>query len=111
MRRLNESASWLPDVSGPSDDEDSPKATKKNSGDTRTPLANGAKGTSQKVNAKYFYLAEMLNESATWIDCDFSESEKEDTPPPPPLPEADFLPSQPLWPPGHRPRMGRSYSI
>lgn len=74
MRRLNESASWLSDVSGLSDDEDMVKVA--------PPEAAALEGSQQPgaepLNARCLCLAEMLNESATWIDCDISESEHDE---------------------------------
>lgn len=71
MRRLNESASWLSDLSGVSDDE-------VEASETRTPSAAAGDGGC-------LCLAEMLNESATWIDCDISGSDRDehDKPGPP----------------------------
>merc|ERR1712071_492036 len=63
MRRLNESASWLSDVSGVSDDEPPPREESGREVDWRE---------------HRLCLAEMLNESATWLDCDISESDHEE---------------------------------
>jgi len=64
MRRLNESASWLSDVFGVSDDEPEP--------------AKFAGAPPEMVDGRKLNLAEMLNESATWLDCDISESDAEE---------------------------------
>merc|ERR1711862_467240 len=84
MRRLNESASWLSDVSDPSDDE------ARNDAMNDVALVQAADGspTGQQPlpDARSLCLAEMLNESATWIDCDISESDHEREPPALPSP-------------------------
>merc|ERR1719313_1813801 len=59
MRRLNESASWLSDVSGVSDDE--PPAHV----DGEAPEATNA---ALPIDGRRLCLAEMLNESATFLD-------------------------------------------
>jgi hypothetical protein len=56
MRRLNESASWLSDVSGLSDDEPAPE---------QSPEATTA---GLPIDTRRLCLAEMLNESATFLD-------------------------------------------
>lgn len=64
MRRLNESASWLSDVSDGSADEELST--------TKPPELQA------QQDGRSMCLAEMLNESATWIDCDVSESDREE---------------------------------
>eukprot|EP00929_Paragymnodinium_shiwhaense_P095058 TRINITY_DN56011_c0_g1_i1.p1 TRINITY_DN56011_c0_g1~~TRINITY_DN56011_c0_g1_i1.p1 ORF type:complete len:633 (+),score=73.72 TRINITY_DN56011_c0_g1_i1:148-2046(+) len=78
MSRLNESASWLSDVSD------------KQSEDNATPSTgeNTANGRTMQLEGGCLYLAEMLNESATWIDADISESESDSALQPPPRGEA-----------------------
>jgi len=108
MRRLNESASWLSDVS----DGAASAASAKRSGDEEA--QEGGDGDEEEAprpqpvtEATRRYLAEALNESATWLDCDVSESE----------PEAPDPPESPGPPPGpavlrvgHRQGVERSFS-
>lgn len=65
MRRLNESATFLSDVSVLSEEELE-----------EVPLKTGP----VQIDGKCLHLAEMFNESATWIDCDMSESDADSLP-------------------------------
>lgn len=75
MRRLNESASFLSDVSNLSEDDDRGEPQEEPPQENLAQLYG---------DGKCLYLAEMLNESATWIDCDISESDREEIEQPPP---------------------------
>lgn len=68
MRRLNESASFFSEVSNLSEDDVADPEPQRGAEDMAHLYGDG----------KCLYLAEMLNESATWIDCDISESDRED---------------------------------
>lgn len=61
MRRLNESASWLSEVSGVSDDEPPPDV-------------EGGQEAAPALDHRRLCLAEMLNESATFLDESGSEN-------------------------------------
>merc|ERR1712012_344855 len=81
MRRLNESASWLSDVSDTSEDEKETVPPPDTSDDAQQ---GGNDLPGQVPNARYLCLAEVMNESATWIDCDISDSDQEERAPAPP---------------------------
>jgi len=95
MRRLNESASWLSDV------------TVSDASDANESL-NDQSVQMHSRDTRILYLADMLNESATWIDCDISDSDREDY-------RTEHLVIQPLPPGPMIPvrgmiGVGRSYS-
>jgi len=72
MRRLNESASWLSDVSDLSDR--CPQST-----ESRTAPEEGCPPPMEAgIDCGRVFLAEMINESATWIDADISESDRDE---------------------------------
>lgn len=73
MRRLNESASWLSDVSALHSEDELQDSSTGEGGPQKSPYI-------LPVGGKSLCLAEMLNESATWIECDISGSEDEDYP-------------------------------
>lgn len=75
MRRLNESASWLSNVSNirsDIDDDEEANGILKASGDDAL-----NQKLQQCLDARHLCLAEVLNESATWIDCDIDGCDSE----------------------------------
>lgn len=70
MRRLNESASWLSDVSSVS--EEGEVELESQECEQPRPVQLFAPG------GRCVFLAEALNESATWIDCDISDSDDDE---------------------------------
>lgn len=107
MRRLNESASWLSDVSDTSEDEKD-AATQQEAAAAAAaaaqPQGNGLPG--DVPNARSLCLAELMNESATWIDCDISDSDQEKEAPP----EEEVLRGPLIEPCGYRQGVARSFS-
>lgn len=84
MRRLNESASWLSDVSGACSEDDIPDAVAAEGGEGQAPEATTP---GLAIDTRRLCLAEMLNESATFLDeseSGGSEGDQEEVPQPPP---------------------------
>eukprot|EP00927_Polykrikos_kofoidii_P076712 TRINITY_DN73750_c0_g1_i1.p1 TRINITY_DN73750_c0_g1~~TRINITY_DN73750_c0_g1_i1.p1 ORF type:complete len:523 (-),score=57.37 TRINITY_DN73750_c0_g1_i1:474-2042(-) len=103
MRRLNESASW---ISMSDESEDEPSVDRGHARDNR---GNTGDASRQRpfVDARCVFLAEMLNESATWIDCDLSWSEIDE--PPSPIPPHPGSPLPAISVPHGRPIKSFSY--
>jgi len=116
MRRLNESASWLSDVSeaqsdvpGEEEAEEDGKDEGKNAEDPKAGQRGDGSGEQRQP---YMNLAEALNESMTWIDADIScserdEREEQEEPEGPGEP----YPSHGIQPVGYRQGVARSFSM
>lgn len=123
MRRLNESASWLSDVSDTSDDgektlkvgpPDGAGGEEQEGGAAQPESQPGGGGGGEGgglpdgvPNARYLCLAEVMNESATWIDCDISDSDDERAPA---APQAEVRQGPLIEPVGYRQGVARSFS-
>mmetsp|Transcript_71285 Transcript_71285/g.128312 ORF Transcript_71285/g.128312 Transcript_71285/m.128312 type:complete len:374 (+) Transcript_71285:50-1171(+) len=113
MRRLNESASWLSEVSGISDDDDDDDGEEsRQSGDesrtqeepVRRPLPHGG------PDARNLCIGEYMHESVTWLDTelDVEESSEEEIVTPPRGGGPDTFRNDPE---GFRAGIDRAYSI
>lgn len=93
MRRLNQSASWLSDVSAdePSDvDGDGEE-------DHGTDPSEEKQVPVPSIDGRNLCLAKLINQSVTWIDADLSDSDREEGG----SPNAQGVAAEPPWAEGH----------